>query len=109
MNGDILCIYYIFVGTEIGTPNPMPGGVKTEQMDSPLAQHLDKPKWKCLMPQFSANVEAALRSEKNAEYVWDDAIDQMVGYLRSINAMMRTSSEYEEFGRNMIKKYPGLS
>ena len=106
MNGDILCIYYVFVGTEIGTPNPMPGDVKTEQMDSPLAQHLDKAKWKFLMPQFSANVEAAFRSKKNMEYVSNDAIDQMVGYLRSNNAMMRNSSEYEEFGRNMIKKYP---
>ena len=109
MNGDILCIYYIFVGTEIGTPNPMPGDVKTEQMDGPLAQHLDKPKWTFLMPQFTANVEAALRSEKNVEYVWDDAIDQIVEYLRSNNAMMRNASEYEEFGRNLIKKYPSLS
>ena len=68
----------------------MPGYVKTEQMDSPLAQDLDKPKWKFLMPQFSANVEAALRSQKNMEYVWDDVIDQMVEYLRSNNAMMLT-------------------
>ena len=87
----------------------MPGDVKTEQMDSPLAQYLDKPKLKFLMPQFSTNVEAALRSEKNMEYVWDDVIDQIVGYLRSKNAMMRNASEYEEFGRNMIKKYPCLS
>ena len=81
----------------------MPEDVKTEQMDSPLAQHLDKPKWTFLMPRFSANVETVLRSEKNAEYVWDDGIDQTVGYLRSNNAMMRNASEYEEFGRNMIK------
>ena len=109
MNGDILCIYYIFVGTKIGTPNPIPGDVKTEQTDSPVAQHLDKPKQKFLMPQFSPYVEAALRSEKNTEYVWDDVTDQMVGYFRSKNAMMRTSIEYEKFGRNMIKKYPCLS
>ena len=32
-----------------------------------------------------------------------------MGYLRSKNAMMRIASEYEEFGRNMIKKYPSLS
>ena len=51
-------------------------------------------------------METALQREKNAEYVWDDAVDQMVGYLRSKDAMMRTSSEYEDFGRNMIKKYP---
>ena len=49
---------------------------------------------------------AVIISEKNAEYVWDDAIDQIVGYLRSKNAMMRNASEYEE---NMIKKYPSLS
>ena len=61
------------------------------------------------MPRFLPNVEAALRSEKNVEYVWDDVIDQIVGYLRSTNAMMRSASEYEEFGRNMIKKYPLLS
>ena len=61
------------------------------------------------MPQFSPNVEAALRSEKNTEYVWDDAIDQIMGYLRSTNAMKRNASEYEEFGRNMIKNYPLLS
>ena len=61
------------------------------------------------MPQFSPNVEAALRSEKNMEYVWDDVIDQIVGYLRLTKAMMRNASEYEEFGRNMIKKYPLLS
>ena len=59
MNGDILCIYYLFVGTEIGTPKPMPQDMKTEQMDSPLAQHLDKPNWTLLMPQFSVNMEAA--------------------------------------------------
>ena len=73
MNGDILSIYYIFVGFENGTPNPMPGYVKTEEMDSLLAQYIDKPKWTFSMPQFSLNVEAALISEKNAEYVWDDA------------------------------------
>ena len=61
------------------------------------------------MPQFSPNVEAALRSEKNEEYVWDDAIDQIVGYLRSKNVMMRNASKYEELGRNLIKKYPSLS
>ena len=61
------------------------------------------------MPQFSANVEADIKREKNMEYVWDDAVDQMVGYLRSNDAMMRTCSEYEEFGRNMIRKYPCLS
>ena len=104
MNGDILSIYYIFVGIENGTPNPMPVYVKMEETDSPLARYIDKPKWTFLMPQFSPNVEAALRSEKNMEYVWDDAIDQIVGYLRSKNAMMRNASEYEEFGRNMIKK-----
>ena len=87
----------------------MSGDVKTEQMDSLLAQHLDKPKWTFLMPQFSANVEAALRGEKNVQYVWDDAIDQIVGYLRSNNAMMRNASESEEFGSNMIKKCPCLS
>ena len=59
MNGDILSIYYIFVGIENGTPNPMPGYVKMEEMDSPLAQYIDKPKWTFLMPQFSPNVEAA--------------------------------------------------
>ena len=63
----------------------MPEDVKTDQMDSP-----------------SANVEVALRSEKNVEYVWDDAIDLMVGYWRSKNAMMIASIEYEEFGKNMI-------
>ena len=51
----------------------------------------------------------AIRSEKNMEYVWDDVIDQMVGYLRSNNVMVRNASEYEEFGRNMIKKDPSLS
>ena len=56
----------------------MPGDVKTKQMDNPLAQHLDKPEWKFLMPQFSANVEAAFRSEKNTEYVLDDVTDLMV-------------------------------
>ena len=61
------------------------------------------------MPQFSPNVEAAIRSEKNVEYVWDDVIDQIVEYLRSKNAMMRYASEYEEFKRNMIKNYPSLS
>ena len=87
----------------------MPGHVKMEEMESPLAQFINKLKWTFSMPQFSPNVEAAFRSEKNAEYVWDDAIDQIVGYLRSTNAMMRNASEYEEFGRNMIKKYPSLS
>ena len=87
----------------------MPGYVKMEETDSPLAQYIDKPKWTFSMPQFSPNVEAALRSEKNVEYVWDDAIDQIVGYLRSKNAMMRNASEYEAFGRNMIKKYLSLS
>ena len=87
----------------------MPEYVKMEEMDSPLAQYIDKPKWTFLMPQFSPYVEAALRSEKKMEYVWDDAIDQIVGYLRSKNAMIRNASEYEEFGRNMIKKYPSLS
>ena len=84
----------------------MPEDVKTEQMDSSWAQHLDKAKWKFSMPQFSANVEEALRSEKNAEYVWDDAIDHMVGYK---SGMMKNSSEYGEFGGNMIKKYPCFS
>ena len=87
----------------------MPGHVKTEEMESLLAHFIDKPKWTFSMPQFSLNVKAALRSEKNMEYVWDDVIDQIVGYLRSTNAMMRNASEYEEFGRNMIKKYPSLS
>ena len=43
------------------------------------------------------------------ECVWNDVIDQIVGYLRSKNAMMRNASEYEESGRNIIKKYPSLS
>ena len=67
MNGDILSIYNIFVGIKNGTPNPMPGYVKTEEMGSPLTQYLDKPKWTFLMPRFSPNVEEALRSEKNIE------------------------------------------
>ena len=105
----MLSIYYVFVGIKNGTPNPMPGYVKTEKTDSPLAQYLDKPKWTFSIPRFSPNVEAALRSEKNVEYVWHDAIEQIVGYLRSKDAMMRNASEYEEFGRNLIKKYLSLS
>ena len=54
-------------------------------------------------------MEAALRSKKNVEYVWDDVIDQIVEYLRSKNAMMKNASEYEEFGRNMIEKCPSLN
>ena len=50
------------------------------------------------MPQFSTNMKPALRREKNTEYVWDIAVDQIVGYLRSQDVMMTTSSEYEEFG-----------
>ena len=60
------------------------------------------------MPQISTNVESALRRERNVEYVWDDMFDQIVGYLRSKDATMTTCSEYEEFGRNMIRKYPCL-
>ena len=92
MNGDILSIYYIFVGIKNGTPNPMPGYVKTWEMDSPLAQYLNEPKWTFSIPQFSSEVEAALRGERNVQYVWDDAIDKIVGYLRSKSAMMRNAS-----------------
>ena len=87
----------------------MPGYVKMKEMESPLAHYIDKPKWTFSMPQFSPNVEAALRSEKNVEYVWDDVIDQIVEYLRSTDAMMRNASKYEESGRNLIKKYLSLS
>ena len=52
MNGDILSIYYIFVGIKNGTPNAMPGYVKMEEMDNPLAQYKDKPKWTFSMPRF---------------------------------------------------------
>ena len=45
----------------------MPGHVKTKEMESALAHFIDKPKWTFSMPQFSPNVEAALRNEKNAE------------------------------------------
>ena len=39
-----ISIYYIFVGIENGTPNPMPGHVKTEEMESLLVHFIDKPK-----------------------------------------------------------------
>ena len=32
-----MSIYYIFVGIKNGTPNPMPGHVKMEETESPLA------------------------------------------------------------------------